>query len=142
MKHMLIYERPCLAWTGDGRLRRLVGDWRIVYRGEEYVVPSGFETDGASIPILLVPICGSRFEKPRLYAAIVHDALYAGVDQEATRADADDLYRDLQIALGIPRWKAYLEWRVLRLFGWIHWRGKKSSGNSAGTKERTRNEDE
>ena len=49
-----------------------------------------------------------------------NDILYHG-DREATRADADDLYRDLQIALGVARWKAYVEWAALRVFGGAHW---------------------
>ena len=87
----------------------------------------GFVTDGASIPVWLQWLCGSPWKIPRFYAALVHDYLYSGGDFEATRADADDLFRDLQIALGIPRWKAYVEWAALRLFGWTHWQGNKDT---------------
>ena len=60
---------------------------------------------------------------------LVHDYLYSGGDFEATRADADDLFRDLQISLGVPRWKAYVEWAALRLFGGSHWQGAKKKEN-------------
>ena len=73
-------------------------------------------------------LCGSPWEAPRLYAALVHDFLCSGGDQEATRADADDIFRDLQISLGVPRWKAYVEWAALRLFGGSHWQGEKEEG--------------
>lgn len=96
-------------------------DFSLRYRGEVYEVPAGFETDGASIPDVLTLVCGSKHRKPRCFAAYVHDFLYSGGDPEVDRAEADDLYRDLQIGLGIARWKAYLEWGVLRLFGWTHW---------------------
>lgn len=99
--------------------------WRLSYRGETYSLPAWFATDGASIPRALWWLCGSPFDVPRLYAAVVHDFLYSGGDPEATRADADDLYRDLQVALGVPRWKAYAEWAALRLFGGLHWQGEK-----------------
>ena len=99
----------------------LAHTFRLRYRGEYYTVPEGFATDGASIPRPLWWLCGSPFDVPRLYAAIVHDWLYSGGDREATRADADDLYRDLQIALGVARWKAYAEWAALRVFGGSHW---------------------
>ena len=101
----------------------LAHTFRLRYRGEYYTVPEGFATDGASIPRPLWWLCGSPFDVPRLYAAIVHDWLYSGGDREATRADADDLYRDLQIALGVARWKAYAEWAALRVFGGAHWYG-------------------
>lgn len=123
IKAKLDYGEPTFTVTGGGRLE-LVHDWRIMYRGELYVIPCGFVTDGASIPAWLQWLCGSPFGIPRFYAALVHDFLYSGGDPEATRADADDLFRDLQIVLGIPRWKAYTEWAALRLFGWTHWQGR------------------
>lgn len=104
---------------------RLVERFDVKFRGEDYSVPAGFETDGASIPRWLWPVCGHPLQAPRVIAAVVHDYLYGGGDPEATRADADDIYRDMQLALGIPRRRAYLEWVVLRLFGWLHWNRRK-----------------
>ena len=101
---------------------KLVEKFDVMFRGELYTVPAGFETDGASIPRWLWPVCGHPLEAPRVVAAIVHDFLYGGGDPEATRADADDLYRDMQIELGIPRCRAYIEWLALRLCGWTHWK--------------------
>ena len=106
----------------DGFLR-FVNDFVVRYRGETYKVPAGFVSDGASIPDVLTLVCGSKFKTPRVYAAFVHDYHYWGGNPDVDRAEADDLYRDMQIALGVPRWKAYLEWKVLRLFGWSHWCG-------------------
>ena len=114
------FEKPNLLLV-DGTKHKLLSDWIITFRGEEYRVPMDFVTDGASIPFWLQPICGDPNKVPRVYAALVHDWLYSGGDREATRADADDLYRDMQIALGVPRWKAYVEWGALRLFGRSHW---------------------
>lgn len=116
------FAPPSFRAERGGRLA-LAADWRIRYRGEDYLVPAGFSTDGASIPPALQWLCGSPFEVPRLFAALVHDHLYSGGDPEATRADADDLYRDLLIALGTPRWRAYAEWAALRLCGASHWSG-------------------
>lgn len=101
---------------------RLVEKFDVMFRGELYTVPAGFKTDGASIPRWLWPVCGHPLQAPRVVAAVVHDFLYGGGDPEATRADADDLYRDMQLALGIPRRRAYVEWLVLRVCGWTHWR--------------------
>lgn len=101
---------------------KLVEKFDVMFRGELYTVPAGFETDGASIPRWLWLVCGHPLQAPRVVAAIVHDFLYGCGDPEATRADADDLYRDMQIALGVSRRRAYVEWIALRLFGWTHWR--------------------
>lgn len=129
-KYIVKFNRPRHSvidktFFGKPKLVRLEETFVAEYRGETFEIEEGFVTDGASIPILLVPICGSRFKHPRVIAAIVHDYLYAGKDPECTRAEADDLYRDLQIAMGIPRWKAYVEWTALRLFGKSHWAGAK-----------------
>ena len=118
----LIFEKPCMepVQTGVWRLRY---DWTLVFRGEFYTVPAETETDGASIPRALWLVCGEPMQVPRLYAALMHDFLYSGGDPEATRKDADDLYRDLLIALGVSSWRAYIEWAALRCFGASHWRG-------------------
>lgn len=119
-KPVKFINMPILRAKGEGQFE-LAFDFDLEYRGEKYHVPAGFVTDGASIPFELRCICGDPFDIPRLYAAIVHDYLYSGGDAESTRADADDLYRDLQIAFGISRWKAYIEWAVLRVFGASHY---------------------
>lgn len=118
----LAFPPPVFTVAAGGMLA-LERDWHIMYRGEWYTVPMGFLTDGASIPFYLRWLCGSPFQPPRMYAALLHDWLYSGGDPEATRADADDLYRDLQMWFGIPRWKAYAEWAALRAFGRSHWSG-------------------
>ena len=124
MRASLDFRAPAFVPAPGGRFA-LARAWRVVYRGETYAVPAGFVTDGASIPAWIQWLCGSPWEAPRLYAALVHDFLYSGGDPEATRADADDIFRDLQISLGVPRWKAYVEWAALRLFGGSHWQGAK-----------------
>jgi len=116
----LIFDTPCMEPVASD-VWRIRYDWTLIFRGEYYTVPAGFETDGASIPRLLWRICGHPLTIPRLYAALVHDWLYSGGDVDATRKDADDLYRDLQIALGISKVKAYTEWSALRMFGGSHW---------------------
>ena len=122
VKKKLIFDSPILSPYGED-IWELKYDWTVIFRGEYYRIPAGSITDGASIPSLLWIVCGHPLKLPRLYAALVHDYLYDGNDPEATRADADDLYRDMQIALGVSRVRAYIEWFALRLFGWTHWNG-------------------
>lgn len=116
----LIFDTPVLEPVSPATWR-LRYCWTLIYKGEYYSIPAGFDTDGASIPRALWTICGDPMSIPRLYAAIVHDYLYSGGDPDATRKDADTLYRDLQIALGISKAKAYTEYYALRIFGRSHW---------------------
>lgn len=104
---------------------RLEEDLIIEYRGEKLVVPAGFVTDGASIPWYLRWLCGNPFKFPRVIAAIEHDFIYSGKALGWSRAEADDLYRDLQIGLAIKRVFAIVEWAAVRKFGRKHWDGAK-----------------
>jgi len=128
------YERPKLEPIHDEW--RLVEDWHTDCKGVlpgKITVPKNYVTDGASIPRILWRLCGSPMDLPRVYAAIVHDWLYEYPHMMPTenesgvvllpcsRGDADRVYRDYQIALGISRIKAYTEYYSLRLFGGGHW---------------------
>ena len=114
----LVFELPTLRPPREkGGMWKIVEDWTLYYKGDLYDVPAGFETDGASIPRFLWRVCGTPLDVPRVFAAIVHDTLYSGMDPLATRAEADALYRDLQIALGISKFKAWIEWLALRIGG-------------------------
>lgn len=97
--------------------------WAVKVSGMSFVVPAGVETDGASIPRCLWRICGHPLQVPRVYAALVHDWLYGSAFADVPREKADEIYRELQIAFGIPAWKAWTEWAALRLFGWLHFAG-------------------
>ena len=121
-KDDLIFDSPVLSPYGED-IWVLKYGWTVVFRGEYYSIPAGTCTDGASIPRVLWFLCGHPLQVPRLYAALIHDYLYDGNDLDATRKDADDLYRDIQIALGVSSVKAWIEWAVLRAFGWSHWQG-------------------
>lgn len=122
MKKEISYELPrMIPPRSAGGAWRLATDWRVLCGGVSIVVPRGFETDGASIPRALWRICGTPLDVPRLYAAIVHDYLYSGGVPGVTRAQADALYRDLLIALGVSRVKAWTEWAALRVCGGSHW---------------------
>ena len=95
---------------------------KIAAIGTDLTVPEGTKTDGASIPRALWGVCGHPLEAPRVYAAIVHDWLYGGGGPVGmTRAEADAVYRDLLVAYGWGRWRAWIEWTALRVCGASHW---------------------
>ena len=122
MKDRISFELPRMIPPRDaGGAWELATDWRVVCGARSLVIPRGFATDGASIPRALWRVCGTPLDVPRLYAAIVHDYLYSGGVAGVTRAQADAVYRDMQIALGVSRFKAFVEWAALRVCGASHW---------------------
>lgn len=104
------------------------GDWHCSYNNHKYTIPSGFITDGASIPTWLVPLCGSSMEIPRVFAAVLHDYLYTiGPIQDKDkhcklRKEADKVYRDYNIQLGMSKFRANFEYYFIRSFGWAYWK--------------------
>jgi hypothetical protein len=94
----------------------LLGERRV------FKVPPGFVTDFASIPkpFLALPFITyhDKFNK----AAVIHDWLYH--TKEVQRKVADRIFLEGLLVLGIPKWKAYLFYAVVRLFGWTHWKRK------------------
>ena len=115
-----IFARPTLMPVGDINLYELAADWTVRSPALDFTVPQGFLFDGASIPRALWRLCGSPYDSPRIIAALAHDYLYA--KQPVARKAADQIYRDMQIMLGISAWKARIEYRALRWFGGIAWR--------------------
>lgn len=106
----------------EDRNATLMETWHVEVRGWTFDVPEGTKTDGASIPRALWGVCGHPLEAPRVYAAIVHDWLYGGGGPVGmTRAEADAVYRDLLVAYGWGRWRAWIEWTALRVCGASHW---------------------
>lgn len=125
MVHTVKFDVPVLSpvWGRDGYWR-LERDWTISVGSRTFVVKRGFVTDGASIPRILTPICGDRFSRPRLYAAIVHDWIYSGRVPGLTRKDADYIYRDILLYLGFGRIRTWAEWSVIRIFGGSRWKAR------------------
>ena len=120
-----IYAEPDISPIihGDNQIKkryRLSKDWLVRTPYGDFTVPKGMITDGASIPRFLWRICGSPFDSPRIVAAIIHDHLYSTHHRD--RKTADIIYRDMQLSLGIPAWKAYIEYWALRRFGKAAWR--------------------
>ena len=97
------------------------------YGRRAITVPFEFVTDFASVPrpfwSLLPPI--GRYG----YAALFHDYVYW--QQEMSRAEADDVFRDTMRELGVPGWKMAILFSAVRLFGDLAWRNNaalKASG--------------
>ena len=110
----------------------LMEDWHIDNVLDfMFVVPAGTRTDGASIPRFLWRVCGHPLMAPRVYAAMLHDWLYDGVNptvdmggahpSDVSRKEADQCYWALLRHFGVAAWRAKLEYLALRLFGGSHY---------------------
>ena len=75
-------------------------------------VPAGFITDLNSVPRFWWAVSPAT-DWPE--AAVVHDWMYA---RQRPRDEADRVYRELLIHLGMGLKRAEVRYRVLRLLGW------------------------
>lgn len=75
-------------------------------------VPKGFKTDGASVPF------GRRYGRYAI-AATFHDYCYASAI--VPREDADWYFYQLLLKSEVPRWRAWLMYKAVRLFGRSHY---------------------
>ena len=98
----------------------------------EVHIPEGFQTDLASLPAIAGLFALTNAD-PRLVApAILHDYLYRtgavfalnhntrNLDRIILRrVDKDAIFWQKMIDFKFPRWKAWLVWLAVRLFGWL-----------------------
>ena len=84
-----------------------------------YVVEEGYRSEGYSAPRFLWSLLSPAIDERTLIPAICHDWLYD--HQVMTRRQADRVFLDMLVENGFPRWKAWLSYAGVRLFGWIHW---------------------
>jgi len=102
----------------DGRRARLLREHKVRIKELNIVVPTGFETDFASIPRIfwrVVPPWG-RYSP----AAVVHDYLYATAP--GLRKRADKVFLEHMKALGVNWITRKVMYRVVRMGGGFSWR--------------------
>lgn len=106
----------------------LMEDWSVAVRGHEFVIQHGTITDGATIPRSLWWLCGCPHEAPRVYAALLHDWLYAcGSAMGISRREADECYYALNRHFGLDAVRAGIEFHAIRWFGGSHYKKEKSA---------------
>ena len=89
-------------------------------RQRDIQVPVGFNTDLASIPRIVRSLITK--DGPNRYAAVLHDYLYSlagGGPKGTSREDADTIFKEAMIDIGVPRWKIFLLYRGVRVGGWV-----------------------
>jgi len=81
------------------------------------MVPCGFITDLASIPVFLRPFFPHAGAKE--FPACIHDYRYRNTI--GTRKEADGIFLEVMLSNGVPKWKARLMYFGVRGGGWMSW---------------------
>ena len=116
-------------WLLGTRHWEIVEDWHYKLGGEEYVVPAGFQFDGASVPKFI-----ATFLSPvgvLLMGGLVHDYAYkyaslktkSGELLDLDQKESDILFRDICIEVNGFKVLNYLAYWALRLAGFVAWNG-------------------
>ena len=125
------FWKAIVMWLLSTRNWELTQDWKYNINGIDYVIPKGFQFDGASIPKFL-----RTFFSPvgvLLMGGLVHDYMYKYtickpkdnkvamlvVDQKK----ADQIFRDINIVVNGFYTMNYLAYWSLRLGGFVAWNG-------------------
>ncbi len=100
---------------GSSRVFRVRRYYRYVSSVGMIIVPTGFLTDGASIPRIFWSIfspVGSTFP-----AAVIHDFLYSKHNTEYSRDESDRIFKEAMFNLGIGWVTRETVYRAVRMFG-------------------------
>ena len=131
------FWKGIVLWLLSTRNWILKEDWKYNIDGTEYVIPAGFQFDGASIPKFL-----RTFFSPvgvLLIGGLVHDYAYKyktllEVNKkktigELTQKRADEIFRDINIVVNGFYSMNYLAYWSLRIGGFVAWNGHRKRNN-------------
>lgn len=117
------------------RGRRIVvdKDWRFNFKGETFLIPKGFDFDGASVPrifwtiqspidVLYIPgIIHDFAYKYNHLIAVNEDGEQFIYKKNAGRKYWDKLFREIGIEVNGLKWLHYFAWLTLYCFGFMAW---------------------
>ena len=125
------FWKGIVMWLLSTRNWILTEDWKYNIDGEEYVIPAGFQFDGASIPKFL-----RTFFSPvgvLLIGGLVHDYAYKyktllkknkkDTMGELTQKRADEIFRDINVIVNGFYTMNRLAYWSLRIGGFVAWNG-------------------
>mgnify|MGYP003955246783 FL=1 len=125
------FWKGIVMWLLSTRNWVLTDDWKYNIDGEEYVIPSGFQFDGASIPKFL-----RSFFSPvgvLMIGGLVHDYAYKyktllkknkkDTMGDLTQKRADEIFRDINIIVNGFYTMNRLAYWSLRIGGFVAWNG-------------------
>ena len=125
------FWKGIVMWLLSTRNWELTKDWKYNIDGTEYVIPAGFQFDGASIPKFL-----RTFFSPvgvLLIGGLVHDYAYKyktllkankkDTMGEIDQKRADEIFRDINIIVNGFYTMNRLAYWSLRIGGFVAWNG-------------------
>ena len=126
-----------ICWLLATRNWKVTKDFHYAIDGTDYVIPAGFQFDGASIPKFL-----RTFFSPvgvLLIGGLIHDYAYKyktlleknkkKTMGELTQKRADEIFRDININVNGFYSMNYLSYWSLRLGGFVAWNGHRKRNN-------------
>ena len=111
------------GYDGDNMVMMLTHYVRVCTSKGWVTIPTGFLTDGLSIPRFAWPIVGPTTGKAFL-AGLLHDYLYSRSSTAhffVDRKTADSLFLEAMHNLGIG-FRRNLIYSAVRMFGWKHYK--------------------
>ena len=128
-------------WLMGVRQWEICDDFHYQLHGEKYVIPKGFQFDGASVPKFL-----AMWLSPTgvlLMGGLVHDYAYKYATLQKdnkkrtnighmSQKEADIIFRDICIEVNGFKLLNYLAYWSLRLAGFVAWNGHKKNGTHLG----------
>ena len=125
------FWKGIIMWLTSTRNWVITKDWKYKIDDNEYVIPKGFQFDGASIPKFL-----RTFFSPvgvLLIGGLVHDYMYKYSALKSVQAKgalllvdqkkADQIFRDINIEVNGFYFMNYLAYWSLRIGGFVAWNG-------------------
>lgn len=113
--HTAFLSPVCIKPYKDYRYH-VCHDVEMIIDKHKYKIPSGFETDLASIPKLVWPIL-SPAHSAIIRPAIVHDWFYRKAF-DFTRKQTDLIFYHMLVNDGISSPRATIMYAAVRMFGW------------------------
>jgi len=134
------FWKGIIMWLTSTRNWTITKDWKYKINGNEYVIPKGFQFDGASIPKFL-----RTFFSPvgvLLIGGLVHDYMYKYSALKSVQAKgalllvdqkkADQIFRDINIEVNGFYFMNYLAYWSLRIGGFVAWNGHRKRNAKIG----------
>ena len=134
------FWKGIVMWLTSTRNWTITKDWKYKIDGNEYVIPKGFQFDGASIPKFL-----RTFFSPvgvLLIGGLVHDYMYKYSALKSVQAKgalllvdqkkADQIFRDINIEVNGFYFMNYLAYWSLRIGGFVAWNGHRKRNAKIG----------
>ena len=105
-----------------GNVFTVLYPYRVNHGGKSFLIPRGFESDGASVPRLFWRVVFPNSDSHATTAGICHDCIYRIQPPDWTREEADRMFLAMLVEHGARLHSAFSAYLAVRLFGGAAWR--------------------